>query len=53
MILTIELPELEYVAMQFALMAAANDRILTDAGRWELLRLGTLLAEAAAEEDTE
>lgn len=51
MILTIELTELDYVAIQFALTKAANARTLTDVGRLELLHLQTLLAEASVKED--
>ena len=51
MILTIELAELEYVAIQFALMIAANGKTLTDVGQLELLHLQTLLAEASIKEE--
>ena len=51
--LTIELTDIEYAAIQFALTKAANARTLTDVGRLELLHLQTLLAEASVKEDND
>ena len=49
--LTIELAELDYIAIQFALKKAANGRPLVDMEQLELLHLQTLLAEASIKEE--
>ena len=50
--LTIELAELDYIAIQLALKKAANGRPLVDMEQLELLHLKSLLAEASIKDDS-